>query len=280
MARLGQYNTLTVLKSVDFGLYLDGGDGLEILMPQKYVPKGTQVGDSLRVFVYQDAAARLLATTEHPATTVGQCAYLRIEMVTSVGAFADWGVSKQLLIPLSEQTVKMQEGHRYMIYIYIDTVSGRIVGSAKIDRHLGNTPPSYHTGDEVEIMIWKRTPLGYKAIINHQHIGMLYENQIFQDLTSGQSLHAFIRTVRDDDKIDLSLQPVGYTEAEPAAEESLLKALRLHAGFLPLTDHSSPQLIASQLQLSKKAFKRAVGALYKQRLITLEDDGIRLLSEE
>ncbi len=280
MVQLGQYNTLTVARFVDFGLYLDGGDSLEILMPRRYIPEGTEVGQQLRVFVYQDAEARLIATNEHPYATVGQFAYLKVNSVNQTGAFADWGTSKELLIPHREQAIKMEAGRRYIIYIYIDQLSGRIVGTSKLDKHLGNVPPAYEDGEEVEAMIWKRTPMGYKAIINHSHVGMLYENQIFREVRPGERLRAWIRGIREDDKIDLSLQPIGYRQMIDPAEATILKALHLHDGFLPFTDHSTPELISFELQMSKKTFKKAIGALYRQRRIEILPDGIRLVDSE
>lgn len=277
MVKLGQYNTLKVLKFVDFGLYLDGGDGLEILMPKRYMPTNAAEGDELQVFVYQDAEARLIATNEHPYATVGQFANLRINSVNATGAFADWGTSKELLIPHREQAIKMEEGHRYIIYIYIDEISGRIAGTSKLDKHLGNVPPTYEDGEEVDAIIWKRTPLGYKAIINHQHVGLLYNNQIFQELHIGERLRAWVKGIREDDKIDLSLQPIGYRQMIDPAEATILKALHLHDGFMPLTDHSTPELISFELQMSKKTFKKAIGALYKQKRILIRPDGIQLL---
>lgn len=280
MVQLGQYNTLTVARFVDFGLYLDGGDSLEILMPRRYIPEGTEVGQQLRVFVYQDAEARLIATNEHPYATVGQFAYLKVNSVNQTGAFADWGTSKELLIPHREQAIKMEAGRRYIIYIYIDQLSGRIVGTSKLDKHLGNVPPAYEDGEEVEAIIWKRTPMGYKAIINHSHVGMLYENQIFREVRPGERLRAWIRGIREDDKIDLSLQPIGYRQMIDPAEATILKALHLHDGFLPFTDHSTPELISFELQMSKKTFKKAIGALYRQRRIEILPDGIRLIDSE
>lgn len=277
MVLLGQYNNLTVAKTVDFGLYLDGGDGLEILMPKRYVPEGAKEGDELRVFVYQDSEARLIATNEHPYATVGQFASLRINSVNQVGAFADWGTSKELLIPHREQAQRMEEGRRYLVHIYIDQLSGRIVGTAKLDKYLDNIPPTYEPGQEVEIIVWKPTPMGWKVIIDHKHTGLLYKNQIFQELHSGERLRAWVRGVRDDDKIDLSLQPIGYRQMIDPAEAAILKALHNHDGFMPLTDHSTPELIAYELQMSKKTFKKAIGALYKQQRIRLLNNGIELV---
>lgn len=277
MVQLGQYNTLPVLKLVEFGLYLDGGDGLEILMPKRYIPEGAKEGDELQVFVYQDSEARLIATNEHPYATVGQIASMRINSVNQVGAFADWGTSKELLIPHREQAQRMEEGRRYLIYVYIDQVSGRIAGTSKLDKYLNNVPPTYEAGEEVEALIWKPTPMGWKVIINHKHTGLLYQNQIFQELHTGERLRAWVRGVRDDDKIDLSLQPLGYRQMIDPAEATILKALHNHNGFMPLTDRSTPELIAFELQMSKKTFKKAIGALYKQQRIVLLPDGIKLL---
>ena len=277
MVQLGKYNNLTVLKSVDFGIYLDGGDGLEILMPSRYVPEGTKEGDALRCFVYQDSDARLIATTERPYATVGEFASLRINSVNAVGAFADWGTSKELLIPHREQNVKMQEGNRYIVYIYIDTISGRIVGTAKVDKYLDNVPPQFEENEEVDALVWKPTPLGYKVIINHKHTGLIYKNQIFQPIHVGEHLRAWVKGIREDDKIDLMLQPMGYRNVINSVEAAILKGLHNNDGYLPLTDKTDPEVIADHLQCSKKNFKKAVGALYKQGRIRIDDDGIRLL---
>lgn len=280
MVKLGQYNELPVCKLVDFGLYLDGGEGLEILMPKRYMPAEAKEGDVLKVFVYQDAEARLIATNEHPYATVGQISHLKINSVNQVGAFADWGTSKELLIPHREQAQKMEEGRRYLIYIYIDEVSGRIAGTSKLDKYLDNVPPTYENNEEVEAMVWKPTPLGYKVIINHKHTGLIYKNQIFQEIHIGERLRAWVKGVREDEKIDLSLQPLGYRQMIDPAEATILKALHLHGGFMPLTDHSTPELISFELQMSKKTFKKAIGALYKQQRIVIKENGIELLDSE
>lgn len=276
MVQLGKYNTLKVLKEVDFGIYLDGGDDVEILMPGKYVPKETKVGEEIRCFVYQDSEARLIATTERPYATVGEFASLKINSVNDVGAFADWGTSKELLVPHREQPIKMEEGRRYIIYIYIDTVSGRIAGTARIDKFLDNVPPSYEENEEVDALIWKPTPLGYKVIINNQHTGLIYKNQIFQPVRVGEHLRAWVKGIREDDKIDLMLQPMGYRNVIDSVEATILKALHNNDGYLPLTDKTDPEVIADKLQCSKKNFKKAVGALYKQERISIDEDGIRL----
>ena len=277
MVQLGKYNRLTVVKEVEFGIYLDGGEDLEILMPGKYVPEGTKVGDELHCFVYQDSEARLIATTERPYATVGEFASLKINSVNAVGAFADWGTSKELLIPHREQNVKMEEGKRYIVYIYIDTVSGRIVGTAKVDKYLDNVPPQYQENEEVDALVWKPTPLGYKVIINNKHTGLIYKNQIFQPVHVGEHLRAWVKGIREDDKIDLMLQPMGYRNVIDSVEALILKGLHNNDGFLPLTDKTDPEVIADKMQCSKKNFKKAVGALYKKGRIKIEDEGIRLL---
>jgi hypothetical protein len=276
---VGKYNNLTVVKSVDFGIYMDGGEAGEILMPQRYVPAGTRPGDTLKCFVYQDSEARLLATTERPYATVGEFASLRINAVSSVGAFADWGVSKELLIPHREQKSPMEEGRRYIIYIYFDQVSQRIVGTERIEKYLNNVPPTYKPGEEVDVLVERKTPLGYRVIINNQHTGLIYQNQIFQEVQIGHHLRAYVKTVREDDKIDLSLQPLGYRNMVGGVEASILRALHLNHGFLALSDRSDPEAIASLLHCSKKNFKKAAGALYKQGRIHIADEGLYLLSD-
>lgn len=279
MIELGKYNCLKVLKEVDFGIYMDGGDGLEILMPFRYVPRGTKVGDEIRCFVYHDSEARLLATTEIPEATVGEFASLMINEVNEIGAFADWGVSKELLIPHREQTVKMVAGRRYVVHVYVDELSGRIVGSARLRRFLDNVPPQYEQNQEVDILVMFATPLGYKVIINNLHTGMIYRNQIFRPVAIGDRLRAYVKQVREDDKIDLSLQPLGYRQMVDGVEAAILKALHLNHGYLNISDKSDPAVVASLLGCSKKSFKKAAGALYKQGRINITDEGIYLLGE-
>ena len=279
MIKLGRFNDLNIARAVEFGIYLTDGEGIEILMPQKYVPASAKVGDTLHCFVYQDSEARLIATTEHPYAQVGEFASLEVKAVNQVGAFADWGTSKELLIPHSEQPKDMEEGKRYIVYIYIDEVSGRIVGTARVDKYLDNVPARYEKNQEVDVLVWKPTPLGYKVIIENTHTGLIYRNQIFQPVHIGEHLRAWVKEVRDDEKIDLSLQPMGYRNVIDSAEAQLLRAIHLRGGMLPLTDSSSPEEIAEILQMSKKTFKKAVGALYKQQRIVLEPSGIRLTDE-
>lgn len=276
MIQLGKYNQLEIVREVDFGVYVTDGEGVDILMPKRYVPRDAKVGQRIQCFVYQDSEARLLATTERPLAQVGEFAQMEVKQVNQVGAFADWGTSKELLVPHREQNREMEVGRRYIIYVYIDEQTGRIAGTARIDKYLDNVPATYEVNEEVDVLVWKATPLGYKVIINNRHSGLIYNNQIFQPVRVGQRLRAWVKGIRDDEKIDLSLQPMGYRNVIDTAEAQVLKELHLHDGFLPLTDKSDPAQIAEMLQMSKKNFKKAVGGLYKAQRIILEEDGIRL----
>lgn len=280
MIELGKYNVLKVLKKVDFGIYMDGGEGVEILMPTRYVPQECEIGQEIRCFVYRDSEERLLATTERPYAIVGEFASLRITSVSRVGAFADWGVSKELLIPHCEQKSEMIAGRRYIIYIYVDHVTGRIVGSERIGKFLDNVPPVYEKNQAVDVLIVQATALGYKAIIENRHSGLIYSNEIFRPVHVGERMRAYIKGVREDDKIDLSLQPIGYRNVVGSLESSILNALRLNNGFLALSDKSDPEAIAGLLQCSKKNFKKAAGALYREGLIRIADEGLYLVEDE
>ena len=271
---------MKVLKFVDFGIYMDGGDGVEILMPKRYVPSGVKVGDEIDCFVYLDSEDRLLATTEHPYATVGEFALLRVNSVNQVGAFLDWGVSKELLVPFREQRVSMEEGRSYLVYIYEDINSRRIVGSAKLQRYLDNTPADYKPNQEVDLIIMKRTDLGYKVIINGAHTGMIYKNQIFQPVQIGDKVKGYIKEIRPDEKIDVMLQPMGYEKAVGSLEQLLLDALEENDGFLPFNDHTDPDVLMNEFHCSKKNFKKAIGALYKQKRIAILDKGIKLTASK
>nr|MBD3623686.1 GntR family transcriptional regulator [Sunxiuqinia sp.] len=276
MAAIGLINELEVVKEVDFGVYLDGGPHGEILMPKRYVPEGCKPGDTLEVFIYLDSEDRLLATNEKPKAMVGDFALLTVVSVTSVGAFLDWGLPKDLLVPFREQQQTMEAGKSYLVYVYLDNESQRIVATSKLDKCVDNIPVDYEVGEEVDLLIAGQTDLGFKAIIDNSHWGMLYKNEVFQPLTTGQRLKGFIKTIREDEKIDLSLQKEGYEKIDDISQ-SILNKLAANSGFLSLTDKSSPELIKQTLYISKKNFKKAIGALYRQRLISIEDNGIKLL---
>jgi len=276
MAILGKINPLKVVKEVDFGLYLDGGSDGEILLPKRYVPENTRVGDILPVFIYTDSEDRLIATTEKPYAMVGEFACLEVVSVNDVGAFMDWGLMKHLLVPFREQKMKMQEGGRYPVFVYVDFESKRITASAKLGKFIDNTHPELEAGQEVDLMIYQSTDLGWKAIVNQQYSGVLYKNEVFEQLENGQKLKGFVKQIREDDKIDLMLQKPGFEKIDDFAVR-LHELLKDADGFLPVTDKSPADEIYNRFGISKKTYKKAVGDLYKKRIIVLDKQGIRLV---
>lgn len=279
MAEIGKYNLLKVVKDLDFGLYLDGGEDLgEILLPRRYVPVNCSVDDELEVFIYLDSEDRLIATTEMPEATVGEFAYLEAVSVGKVGAFMDWGLPKDLLVPFREQKADIEKGRKYMIYIYLDDESKRIAGSSKIEKFLDNLPPEYEEGEEVEIMVYAESDLGYKAIINGAHTGILYQNEVFKKIRRGEKIKAYIKKVREDEKIDLILEKQGYQKVD-GMSQSILDKLNKANGFMELNDKSPAEEISKVFGMSKKNFKKAIGSLYKQRLISIDEDGIKLVTK-
>jgi len=275
VVNIGKYNTLKVIKEVDFGVYLDGESEGEILMPIRYVPKNCQPGDLVDVFLYLDSEDRPIATTEKPYAQVGEFAMLRVKSVNKIGTFLDWGIMKDLLVPFREQKVTMIEGRSYLVYIYVDAESKRIVASAKLNKFLDKTVPEYEIGQEVDIVVESETDLGYKAIVNNQHWGILYENEVFEQLAKGLKLKGYIKKIRTDNKIDLSLQPLGYGKVDPITQ-MILDELKKAGGFIPVSDKSEAEEVYRVFGISKKTFKQAVGSLYKKRVITIGADGIRL----
>ena len=274
---LGRFNILKVVKKVDFGMYLDGGEEGRILLPSRYVPQGCEVGDELNVFLYLDNEERLVATTQQPLAQVGDFACLRVAWVNQYGAFLDWGLMKDLFVPFREQRERMEVGRRYVVHVHLDDESYRIVASAKVERYLSvDERPPFHSGDEVDVLVWKRTDLGYKVIVDNRYAGLLFENQVFRPLRVGDKMQAYVRQVRPDSKIDLALQREGRGKVADFSEE-LLEYIRRNQGRIQLTDKSPAEEIYATFGVSKKTFKQAVGDLYKRRLIRLEADGIRLL---
>lgn len=276
MLQIGNYNTLRITKLVSFGVYLDGGDGKEILLPTRYVPKDAKVDDEVQVFIYHDNEGRLIATTLHPKAVVGEFAFMRVKSVNSTGAFLDWGLMKDLLVPFKEQKMAMREGKWYLVYVHLDHLTGRIVASARVEKFLGNVPPEYESNQEVNLLVADDTEIGYKVIVNDLHWGMIYHNQVFQRLEKGERLKGYVKGVREDDKLDISLQPLGYQKVDGISQR-ILEALQMKDGYLPVHDKSDPEEIYSLFRCSKKAFKQAIGSLYKQHRIRIEADGIRLL---
>ena len=266
---------MEVVKTVDFGVYLNGGDDGEILLPSRYVPEGCRPGDMLNVFIYLDNEERLIATTLQPLVQVGEFACLEVAWVNEYGAFLDWGLMKDLFVPFREQKQKMQKGHRYVIHAHVDEDSYRIMASAKVERYLSKEHPDYRPGEEVEVMVWQKTDLGYKVIVDNQFGGLVYQKEIFQNLEPGMKLQAYVRLVREDGKIDLTLQKDGLQKVGDFAGV-LLQFIKNEGGYTRLNDKSAAEEIYETFGVSKKTFKKAVGDLYKKRLIVLEEGGIRL----
>ena len=275
---LGKFNQLKVVKFVDFGLYLDGGDDGEILLPLRYVPEGVKEGDELNVFLYLDNEERLVATTQTPLVQVGEFAFLEVNWVNKYGAFLNWGLMKDLFVPFREQKMRMIQGKSYIVYCYQDKESYRLMASAKVNKFLSNEMPPYQEGQEVDILIWQKTDLGFKAIVENKFAALLYNSEIFQPLHTGMRLKAFVKQVREDGKIDLILQQAGPRKVDDFAE-TLLKYIRDHNGFTSFNDKSDAEEIYETFGVSKKTFKKAVGELYKMRLIILQPEGIRLKDE-
>jgi uncharacterized protein len=276
MLEIGKINTLKIVKEVDFGLYLDGGEWGEILIPSRYVPKDARVDEYLDVFIYHDSEDRLIATTETPLAQTDQFAFLKVKQLTKVGAFLDWGLMKDLLVPFREQKAEMFPNQSYLVHVYLDPTSERIVATTKLDRFLDNVPHDFEEEQEVDLLIWEKTDLGYKVIINETHSGLLYANEIFKPIHPGMRIKGFIKRLREDDKIDVSLQKQGFVHVDETAQ-MILEKLKSRGGFIEATDHTSPESIKHMFGISKKVFKKAIGTLYKDRLIQLEDHGIRLI---
>jgi predicted RNA-binding protein (virulence factor B family) len=286
--KIGEYNKLRVLKKAQrpdshsftkeetFGLYLDGGDDGEILMPQKYVPENIEIGDEINVFVYLDQDERPVATTETPLAKAGEFAYLECSWVNEYGAFLSWGVTKDLFCPFREQKKRMEIGESYIVHVHIDKETYRLVASAKVEHYLSNDKPDYTPGQPVSLLIWQKTELGFKVIINNMHSGLIYENQIYQYLHTGDRVQGYISQVRPDGKIDCRLQQTGIQESKDFAE-TLLQYLKDNGGHCNLSDKSDAEDIKRQFHVSKKVYKRAIGDLYKRHLIMITPTSISLV---
>ncbi len=277
MIKLGDYNTLRITRFTDHGAYLDGGEVGEILLPKAYVKREMRPNDEETVFVYLDQQERLVGTFEQPLARVGQCAFLRCTWVNEHGAFLDWGLMKDLFVPFREQKREMEVGESYVVYLYIDELSHRIVATAKIDRHLlPATSGKFHRGQEVELLVWHKTPLGFKVIVDNRYQGQLYDNQLYQQLHTGDLITGSVVSIRPDGKLDVAAGAIGKTKFRDFADELFDMLSQTEEGSLPYGDHSSPEDIAERFGVSKKTFKRAVGTLYKQHKITLSPEGISL----
>lgn len=275
MIKLGEYNKLTILRDTTPGLFLGDEEGNEILLLGKYVPEEFEIGDEIEVFVYLDNEERPICTTQTPDLTLNTFGYLKCSDVNEYGAFMEWGIEKELFVPYNEQARNMQVGNWYIIYMYLDKVTDRLVGSSKTNKYLSNEELTVKAYDEVSVLITHITPLGVQAIINGVHSGLFYMDEVFEDLRTGDRLTAFVSNIRPDKKIDLVLQRPGYRSIEPNAEY-IYNELKASGGFLALHDKSTPKEIQDGLGLSKKSFKKAIGTLYKDRKITITDTGIEL----
>ncbi len=276
MLKLGEYNMLEVVRERDQGIYLCDDEGNEVLLPNKYVPEQFQIRDVLKVFVYLDSSERIVSTTLEPYATVKSFAYLKCTSNSEIGAFLDWGLEKDLFVPFKEQASKMRVGSWYLVYVYLDEETNRLVASSKTNAFLDNTLVLLSPYDEVDLIASHPSPQGWNMIVNQKHLGLVYADEIFQKITAGDRLKGFVKKVRPDGKIDLTLQRHGYRVIEPNAQQ-IINELKASGGFIDLNDKSDPEDIKEVFQLSKKSFKKAIGALYKARKITIEKDGIRLL---
>ncbi|EIO4610479.1 GntR family transcriptional regulator [Vibrio parahaemolyticus] len=276
MIKIGQINSLEVIKKADFGVFLDGDDYGSVLLPNKHVPEGTELGDHIEVFLYFDSESQLAATIDKPIAQVGEWGLMKIEGINQTGAFVNWGIKeKDLLIPFSEQRARFTAGQNILVYVYTDKASGRIVGTTKFNKWLDKTPATYEVNEEVDLIIAERSQLGYKAIVNGKHWGMIFPSDVFGKLFIGKKLKGYIKQIREDGKIDLSLQKVGVAKMDDLSSK-IIDLLEKKGGFLPLNDKSSPEAIFDAFRTSKGTYKKTIGGLYKQGKIVIEKDGIRL----
>lgn len=276
MIELGNYNTLKVLRSTSIGLFLGDEEGTEVLLPNKYVPDDFEIDGNLEVFCYLDNGERPIATTLKPFVKRNGFAFLKVVEVGAYGAFVDWGLEKHLLVPFREQGVEMEQGKKYVVHCYLDDKTFRLTGSSRLNKFLSNEDFTLEVNSEVEIMISRKTPLGREVIIEDKYKGLIFESDIFKPIAIGDRMKGYIKAVRPDNKVDISLQQIGAKMLEPTAK-FIFEKLQENNGFLALHDKSAPEEIKNTLHISKKAFKKAIGTLYKERKITIADDGIYVL---
>tara|TARA_B100000787_G_scaffold105968_1_gene78605 strand:- start:193 stop:1026 length:834 start_codon:yes stop_codon:yes gene_type:complete len=276
MVNIGQINTLVVLKKVDFGVYLDGNELGEILLPERYVPAGCKLRDEINVFIYLDSEDLLIATTQTPKAMVGECAYLKVIEVNAVGAFLDWGLPKDLLVPYGEQQKPMEVGQSYVVKLYIDEASDRIAASSRLNKFVVDTSPYFKPQQLVELLICERTELGYKAVVNQAVIGLLFNSDVVKPVSYGDTLQGYVKQVREDNKLDLCLQLV-TREALDALSQEILAFIEAEGGVTTLTDKSAPEDIAKQFGVSKSSYKKALGKLYQKRIVLIEKKTVSLV---
>lgn len=279
MIHIGKTNTLTILRDTSVGMYLGDNENQAVLLPKKYILPEFKTGDELEVFVYKDSEDRLIATTLKPYAEVDQFAFLEVTGVSKVGAFMDWGLEKDLFVPFKEQKHKMAEGYSYVVFVYLDELTERIVASSKINKFVSNEVLQVEQGQEVNLLVYNETDLGFSCIINGIHKGLIYHNDIFTDLKIGDQVTGYVKLIRENNLIDLSLQKIGFKHVLSSTEK-IMEYLLSHDGYLELNDKSSPDLIERRFDMSKSTFKKSLGILYRQRKVTLHDDGVRLAVNE
>lgn len=277
MIEQGREIELKIAKRATFGLFLADESGEEVLLPNKYCAEEMKPGNTTRVFVYKDSEGKKVATTLTPKIFIHEFALLKVSAVTGVGAFLDWGLEKELMVPFREQKQKMEVGRWYIVYLDLDKKSDRLYASNRVERFLQNDQISVKEGDEVALVVMQKTDLGYSVIVNHTHKGLIFDNEIFQEIRVGARLKGYVKKIRDDQKIDISIQPIGFLNVNDSNSELIYKTLVENDGFLAVTDKSSPDEIYTQFGISKKAFKKSLGALYKQKKVDIQPDGIKLI---
>lgn len=278
MIEIGNYNLLRIKRKTSVGLRLGVDDEQDILLPNKYIPEEYEIGEELEVFCYLDNEERPVATTLHPYISKGQFGYLRVAEVNEIGAFLDWGLEKHLLVPFREQRNRMLQSEWYVVHCYMDEKSGRLAASSRLDRFLDNTKLQLQQGEEVQLLVSRKTDLGWEVIVNNKHKGLVYKDEIFNQIDAGDSLVGYVKKIRPDQKLDISLQPIGFGKLEPSARK-IFHLLNERGGVLKLHDRSDPEDVKKQLQMSKKTFKKAIGVLYRERKILIKEDGIYKLEE-
>ncbi len=277
MIEIGKYNELEILRRTPFGLYLGDKSGEDVLLPTKYCPEKYEMGDQLKVFVYLDHNEKQIATNITPKILLHEFSLLQVKDVSVVGAFMDWGMEKDLFVPFSEQRQRMEEGRWYIVFLDIDPNSGRLYASNQVKKILQNEDLTVKEGDKVDLVVLKETDLGFNVIVNHEHVGLVYQNEIFKELNIGDKMKGYVKQIREDNKLDISLQPIGYGKSNDVNTELIYQKLKGNNGFLAITDKSSPEEIYSSFGISKKAFKKSLGSLYKERKIAIESNGIKLI---
>ncbi len=277
MIRIGDYNTLEIIRETEQGLYLADKEQNEVLLPNRYVPENFKIWDKIEVFVYLDNEERQVAVTDRPFIVRDDFAMLRCNEVTAHGAFLDWGLVKELFCPFAEQAFKMKAGGWYLVYCFLDKETDRLVASSKTNSFLDNDDITLQEFDEVDLIVSHPSDIGMNVIVNKKHHGLIFNDNIFKDLSVGDRLKGYVKKIRPDNKMDIVLGKIGYRKIEPNADAIMQQLSDSRTGFLPLNDKSAPEAIKKELQMSKKTFKKAIGTLYKQRMITIESDGIRLV---